>query len=256
MQELINFWKSYYYTEPALNIVLCISLIASLLKRKKFTQLKYIPLYISSLLIVGFCSALYNGHYISHLSFGLADYVDYFFTLIELLIFSHFYYNLTSNIAVKKLVISLNLIFSAFFLYMLITDKEFSSSISVTTKNQVYTIEGIVLLLICLSYFFELFKKPPLSKLKNDPVFWVSTGLLFFLTCTLPFSFLENYIRKYHHNLLYWTYPIFYIFYILLFLMIIRAYLCKPQKHTELSSLTKSALHENSDRMKGDYKIL
>ena len=203
-------------------------------KRKKFHQLKYIPLYVLSLLLVLFFNSMYSTTYINRyqakLFAGLADFLDYSFTLLELIIFSHFYYNLIINPTIKKLILLLNLIFIPFFVYMLIKDEKFYKTISEITQNLVYTTEGIILLLICLSYFIELFKRPPHLNLKNDPVFWVSTGLLFFLSCTLPFSILETQIRKNHSDLIYWMYPIFYIFYILLFLMIIRAYLCKPEK--------------------------
>ncbi len=232
MQNLIEFWKDYYYIEPILDIVLCVTLIISLKKRKKFNNLYYIPLYILSLLLVCIFNALHSLSYAYHLQGlfrGFADYLDYIFTLTELIIFSHFYYNLTNNTTIKKLIVPINLGVFTFFVSLFITDKEFYKSISEKTQNVTYTTEGVILLLLCLSYFIELFKKPPILKLKNEPAFWVSTGLLFFLACTLPFSLLENYIREQHSNLLFWTYPIFYIFYILLFLMIIRAYLCKQK---------------------------
>ena len=167
-----------------------------------------------------------------HYSFfyGLADYIDYSFTLIEMVTFSIFFYQLITKIIVKKLIIISNIFFSLFFIYMLTIDPGFYASISETTQSRVYTAEGVILLMICLFYFIDFFKKPPNLNLNNEPVFWVSTGLLFFLTCTLPYSLLENYIRKKFPDLILTSYSIFYIFYILLFLMIIRAYLCKPEK--------------------------
>lgn len=227
MQDLISFWKANYYTTLLLSIVLCVTFIISLKNRKKFQLLKYIPLYTITLFLVCLSSDLHSAsHIITFLR--LTHYLDYFFTLLELIIFSHFYYYLINNRIIKKTIIPVNLAFFVFYVYMLVQDESFYKAVSEKTQTIVYTIEGLILLLVCLTYFIELFKKPAYLNLKNDPAFWVSTGLLFFLTCTLPFSVLENYITN--SELISWLYPIFYIFYILLFSMIIRAYLCTREK--------------------------
>lgn len=251
MQDLINFWEKFYFIEPVLGIVLCIALTISIKNRKKFNHLQYISLYVISLLLVCIFNALYvisyTNRYHADLFSVFADYSDYFFTLVELIIFSHFYYNLIHSTIFKKIILLLNLMFLPFFVYMLAEDKEFYAAISEKTQNIVYTVEGVVLLPICLSYFMELFRRPASLNLKNDPSFWISTGLLFFLACTLPFSVLENHVRKNYSQLMYWMYPIFYIFYILLFLMIIRAYLCKPEKIVVISLSPKSSKGLKSD---------
>lgn len=230
MKDLIRYWKVHYYTEPLLCIVLCITLLVSLKNKKKFSSLKYIPLYTITLLLVALC-AIYNiNRTVIFLFF--AHHLDYFFTLLELLIFSHFYYHLINNHPIKKAIILTNLASFILYIYLLLEDKDFHVSISEKTQNIAYTVEGVILLLICLTYLTNIFKKPSYLNLKNDPVFWISTGLFFFLTCTLPFSILENYIDKNYLNSTAWLYSIFYIFYTLLFLMIIRAYLCKPETKT------------------------
>ncbi len=157
---------------------------------------------------------------------SLNEYSDYFFTLFEMVIFSHIYYQLIDNNTIKKVILLVNVLFISFFLYMLLQDKDFPEYISQPTQEKVYTVEGILLLPICISYFIQLFRKPPSLNLKNEPGFWISIGLLFFLTCTLPYSILENYVSKRSFFLLLQLYSIFYIFYIFLFLTIIRAYLC------------------------------
>ena len=231
MQELIRYWKVHYYTELMLCIVLCITFIISLKNKKKFSLFKYIPLYTITLFLVALLCAMYNITRIV-LYLHLAHYLDYFFTLLELLIFSHFYYHLINTRPIKKAIILTNLSFLILYIYLLFEDEDFHVSISEKTQNIAYTVEGIILLFICLTYLTNIFKRPPHLNLKNDPAFWISTGLFFFLTCTLPFSILENYIDQKYLNSTAWLYAIFYIFYILLFLMIIRAYLCKPETKT------------------------
>lgn len=232
MRSLIKHWNAHYYTEPMLILVLCIAFIISIKNRKKSKVLKFIPFYIMSLIIDFILSSIFfltrESNSQSKLFLGISSYADYLFTLVEMTIFSHFYLQLIYNRIAKKIIIFLNIFFLIFFIYKLLEDKDFYHHISEDTQSIVYTVEGIILLLICIFYFFELFSRTPHLDLKNEPVFWVSTGLLFFLACTLPYSLLENYIDKNYPD--YFLYSIFYIFYMLLFLMIIRAYLCKPEK--------------------------
>ena len=109
---------------------------------------------------------------------------------------------------------------------MAVLDNHFPNGTSEITQSKVYTVEAVLLLLICLIYFFQVFRELPYIDIKNESIFWISAGLLFFVTCTLPHSILENYIFKNHSSFSFSLNAIFYIFYTLLFLMIIRAYCC------------------------------
>jgi len=229
MQNLITIWEKSYYTEPLLMLVLSIALIIAIQKRKKYKILNRMPVYMISLLMVFISGAASDVKYHSKLFLGLSEYLDYGFTFVEMVTFSLFYYQLIGNIIVKKLIILSNIFFCLFFIYMFFMDKGFYHNLSQVIQSEVYTIEAIILLMICLFYFIEMFKKLPYLNLKNEPVFWISTGLLFFLACTLPYSLLEGHLRRTFQRS-YPLYSIFYIFYIILFLMIIRAYLCKPAK--------------------------
>ncbi len=234
MESLLEIWEKSFYTEPLLLLVLCSALIISIQKRKKHKMLNQIPIYIVSLLIVFISGAAYNvsldAKYHSTFFLGLCDYIDYSFTFVEMVIFSLFYYQMIQSLIVKRLIIFSNVIFVPFFLYMLSKDQKFYHAISENTQSKVYTVEGMILLMVCLFYFIEMFKKPSYLNLKNEPAFWISTGVLYFFACTLPYSILEIHIRKNFPDFILSSYGIFYIFYTLLFLMIIRAYLCKPEK--------------------------
>ena len=229
MQRLINTWEKFYYTEPLLLAVLCLALVISIQKRKKYKILKSLPVYIIALLIVFIFTYLIDAN-LSYQIVKLGEYIDYGFTIVEIVIFSLFFYKSIDNLVVKQLIIIFNIAFIIFSFYMFFAEQGFYQTISQITQSTVYTIEGAILLMICVFYFIELFKKPIILNLKNEPAFWISTGVLFFFACTLPYSILENYISRNYSELYYRLYSIFYIFYILLFLMIIRAYLCKAEK--------------------------
>jgi len=236
MQHILNDWQDHFYTSALQLFLLIIVLILSVKLRKKFIQLKYFTLYAITLLFDYLF--LYLSYVAGDLNYhrdffrGLSAYIDYLFTLFELIIFSHFYYGVVNAISIKKLLLIFNILFLFFFIYMAITDKYFYQTISEPTQSIVYTVESIILIFPCSWYFIELFKKVPVVDLKNEPSFWISTGVFFLMACTLPYSLLENHIRKNYPNSLVTSYSIFHVFYILLFLMIFRAYLCKPTKTT------------------------
>lgn len=232
MNNLLESWSHQYYLEPFLCMLLIITSMVAYKYKTAHKIMKHIPVYIISLLIVyisgSFSSYLSDSNSFKIILAVIASYCDYFFIPLELIIFSRIYYQLIVNSKFKTAIVLTNVIFIFYFLYKLIEDKQFPLGTTDRTQAEVYVMEGAILLPSCLFYFIELFLKQSNLSLKNEPAFWLSTGLLFFLGCTLPYSILENYLRTNNFTLLPTSYTIYYVFYILLFIMIIKAYLCKP----------------------------
>ncbi len=231
MEKIYLHWKVCFFTEAILVMLLFVALWISLKNRKKHAEMKFFPFYISCLLTVFFsvytslCSSIAYQFTVSR--FNFSNYIDYFFILIELFVFTHFFSKIISNRKIKLILICLSTAFIPYFFIELYSDRYFPRSISETIQSRVYTVESLILLFPCFVYFYELFKKAPTLDLKNEPSFWIVTGWSFFATCTLPYSLMENYLRQNHSALMTELYSVFYIFYSLLFIMIIRAYLCK-----------------------------
>ena len=96
----------------------------------------------------------------------------------------------------------------------------------VLSLTNLFTIQAVSLLIICISYYIKIFKDAPDLILLNEPSFWIITGLTFFMLSTLPFSLISPYLIR--NTVLYRNlFSIFFIFYCILFLMIIRAFLCR-----------------------------
>lgn len=233
MIELANKWARSFYTESVLLIVLLISLLVALRNRKRHTILSNVEFYITGLLFVYLSSYLeFFGIKEQELPYKISYsfYLDYLFTLLEFVIFFDFFTTILKTQKVTKLFIIIKGLFIAYFFVELFFDYQFPQKVSEYTQARVYTVEAIILLIPCILYFVEIFRTLPYLKLTDQPSFWITTGLFFFLICTLPYSLLENYLRKYYHDIMMQLYSIFYLFYILFFVMIIRAYLCKPVK--------------------------
>lgn len=192
----------------------------------------YILLFIIEI-FSDYAAAFLHYHKIFNLRrFNFVCYLDYLLTLIELLTFIVFFHSAIKNNKSKKILILASSIFFIYFLFELFLNPEFPANVSDNTQSRVYTLEAIILLGGCGFYFIEVFKDFPFSNIKTEPSFWVATGLLFFLSCTLPYSLIENYLRKAQYQLMLNFYSVFYLFYILLFSLIIKAYLCQNKKLT------------------------
>ena len=56
-----------------------------------------------------------------------------------------------------------------------------------------YSLGCLLIVMFCIYYFLELFRVPKSVKLKNNPAFWICSGLLFFYCCGFPLYALINY---------------------------------------------------------------
>jgi hypothetical protein len=63
-----------------------------------------------------------------------------------------------------------------------------------TFHTMTYSIGCLLIVVISMYYFYELFQRPNSIDLKKEPAFWIATGLLFFYICTLPILGALNYL--------------------------------------------------------------
>src|SRR5436190_24361323 len=107
MERLIARWQHTNYMEPLLCFILCTTFIVALANQKKHRTLRHIPLYITAFLLAILATLLpyfILNKYYKELLLCISNYLDYFFTLVEILIFSHFFYQIINNHLVKRLI--------------------------------------------------------------------------------------------------------------------------------------------------------
>jgi hypothetical protein len=176
--------------------------------------------------ILFFQTTFFKEKEIKSLAIDISIYGDFLFTLIEFCIFMRLF-NRVINGPSKILLTLIELAFLATSFFLLFTNVKHDGISFVSTLEEIYLIESILLLLPCIMYFIQIFNSIQPLSLIQDGFFWVITGLTFFLISTLPFSYLMNYLRKENFEIYMYLYSIVYLFYCLLFVMIIRGILCK-----------------------------
>lgn len=84
---------------------------------------------------------------------------------------------------VKKIIwITIVLYFLATMINIVFIQKLHTSSFNTVTHSLGFSI----IVVFCIYYFLELFRFPKAINLKNNPAFWICTGLLFFCACGFP----------------------------------------------------------------------
>jgi hypothetical protein len=232
MDALLNAWRNSFYTEPLLFLVIVVAFVISVKKRRVLPILKFVPVYFAMfavlflLLFLGL-AVLRGGRYYN--MFLLVDkYAEFVLTVTELIVFSDILAKVIKHKLIKRLVRSGTVIMAVVFVVYLIVDIFNYNGPRSITNQRLYIIESLFFLSSCIVYMIELFRFPPYFKLVEQPSFWVVTGLFFFVVSTLPVTLLLNYLKQISYDLYAHFFSIIYLSYILLFIMICKAYLCKP----------------------------
>ena len=58
-----------------------------------------------------------------------------------------------------------------------------------------YSLGCLLIVSFCIYYFLELFRLPKSVELKNNPAFWICSGLLFYYCCGFPLFGLINFVN-------------------------------------------------------------
>jgi hypothetical protein len=144
------------------------------------------------------------------------------FMLFEFIVCNYFILQHLSSVRRRKLVKINALIYFCFLLWVGVRHYQ------LIYQSTFFFFESIFLVLPCLLYFYEQFVNMYPEPLKNQPSFWIITGILFLNATSIPMLLTEGLLRKYYSAAL----CLNYILYSILFILIIRAYLCTPVKQS------------------------
>ncbi len=220
---MYNFISSTLFTVVA-NILAAFVLTVVILKyRKNKNELQiFLPYAVISVLQTLFTIIIvsYNPLNLDNTSF-----VEYFinlFTVLEILIFSFFFYSIFQSKFVRQAIITVCGLFLLWFFYLWIYKGQMNIISDLPT-----VFETFFFISLCLFYFYELFKHPPTVRLVQSSTFWAVTGI--FLLCSLLFPLflfkdeLLNVLPTIYLNF----YAVNHIGYTVLFFCLIKATLCK-----------------------------
>jgi hypothetical protein len=232
LENLFKYWAASYFLDSLTVLTALIGFIIFVLKKKKeniaYNFLYYFIAYIF-LKSIFFVHPLLPDLLSPQEWFIIEELADYIFTLLEFLIFYNFFRKVLNFSFHKKILTIIFYVFiisgcSILFYNIVAFDK-----VQISFITFLFNMQAISLLVPSIFYYIEIFKSKPILNLFRDGSFWIVTGLSFFMITTLPSSLLLNSFYKSNVKVFLNTFFLFYIFYIILFSMIIRAYLCNPK---------------------------
>ena len=181
-----------------------------------YSYLRFFPPFLFTTIIVEFLGTYLASARRSNLSlynfFSVFEFCFYFF-VISLII---------SNKKMKKAVI----VAMAMYFVIAITNIIFIQKLK-AFHTVTYAFGCLVIVAACVYYFFELFKLPKSVKLKNNPAFWICSGLLFFYCCGFPLYGMFNFLSGISRLIIRNFYSIIVILNIFLYSLFTIGFLCR-----------------------------
>ena len=225
MNAVMDYFRNNYYIGLLAHLFAIVAIF--IVRRQKRRELKifelYLLVYIFNELPFYIATALFQS--VNRTILFISGLEDYLFTVFEFFVFYVYIYKAlegTNRSVIRLLSLVYYLTSAVVFLKVLIVDR-----FSLEVLQNAFILQAILLLFLCVLYFLKIFNSKPTLDLINEPSFWIITGLTCCLLCTFPLTLLLNNIFQKNYLLYSHLFSIFYFFYVILFIMIIRASLCK-----------------------------
>ena len=232
MERITDIWVSVYFTEPILLNVILLTFIISIIKRKKQPSFRWLPFYLGIFLLFFLADYAYTILKFPADQERFQRYqreVNFYITFLEMFVFTAFFFSELRSAILRKTLRAVCICTAAIFVLIYANTHLNHGFMTYSRLNIAYIVQLATLLIASAMYFVQLFREPPVSNLRNLPGFWIATGLSFYSLCTLPITIANTYFFQPARERIYVNlYSIIYIFYILLFILIIRSYLCRP----------------------------
>jgi hypothetical protein len=211
---------SQYFFSDSLGIILSIiAFIVGLKHYKEPKELRIITYYSGVAVaydIIGTYFQLLN-----NLTVGIVG--ESILSVIEFIIFCIYLYRAISSHRMRAIIKFFYWTFPALLFFAWIKWKRLDM------PTLAYVLDALYLIVPCLVYFYELFTTSKLLFLKNHPSFWIVTGILFYNSCTIPLFLLTGYFARKAPSYEHLISSLNYILYSILYLLFIRAYLCRTK---------------------------
>lgn len=213
------------FTPPPYIYVIAVSFLASLTVFYKLKSsdayLRWFPPFLLATLI-----AELTGAYLNYLQtpnillYNLFSTVEFcfYFWIINLVI---------SNVRVKKAILIVSILYAVTTLVNI-----FFIQGTRTFHTMTYALGCLIVVIFCIYYFLELFRLPKSIQLKNNPAFWICSGLLFFYCCGFPMFGLTNVLSGISRMLVRNLVEILNILNIFLYSLFTIAFLCRNRRYT------------------------
>ncbi|HTE28316.1 hypothetical protein [Flavitalea sp.] len=182
-----NLLRIYWLFAVIMLTLALIALLVGIVKWRKGDNSRttlLIVLYLLALLFQGFLSMslAYWGHVNGDHSIDALS--GNIFMIVEFLIFNILFFNMVRSPKARTVIKCFVILFPIICIIYWTRTAELTKDFYTLSVLEIF-----YLISICLVYFYELFSQPPTRTLTKEKDFWIATGTLFYLVCSVP-SFL------------------------------------------------------------------
>lgn len=231
MKLMLTYFEENYYTDPLSFILAVLGVVLSFKLGEQSKRIRIFRYYLLGYMLLK--SITYSTAFSFQTSLEAAIYqvqfnTDFWFTLLEYFVFAYF----LSPYIDRKIIYLVSVCFAtvAFERYVrMLMSGSATSGEGILLDT--YLIQALSLLVLCINYYITIYRNKNNLVLEEEPSFWIATGLTFFMVSTLPFSIFSRYLHTTAYPAFRELYSIFYLFYSLLFLIIIKAFTCERPEY-------------------------
>lgn len=191
--------------------------------RNRFGEMKFLLIY-SAASFAEICISPIHTYIPWWRKEGIPNMLVNLFLFIEFIILYHYYLQIIRQVKVRIILRIVGLIYLSSMILIWWLKGAFNKSPEIFFVPQ-----AILVLPPSLYYFIEIIRNPLSNDLKSEPTFWVVIGILLYFGCTLPLFLLDT-IFNFFKFLEKDVYAINCVCYGLLYLSIIKAFLCKKRE--------------------------
>jgi hypothetical protein len=119
-----------------------------------------------------------------------SNYLYNFFSAVEFLFYMYVLREIIQSVKAKKVILYVAWIYALLGIANALFIQKLASYNSVT-----YALGCLLIALISIYYFFELFQSMSSVSLVRMPAFWICAGLLFYYTCSFPLYSMANFMK-------------------------------------------------------------
>lgn len=218
------------FVPPYLYIIAVSFLISLTVYYKPDPRYNYLKLF-APFLLATFCAEFYGNYLVYKNRPNIVLYN--FFSAFEF-----FFYVFILSIVISKPRIKLLTRITAFAYIILAVGNILFVQGMKSFHTVTYSLGCLLVVIFCIYYFLELFRVPKSVALKNNPAFWICSGLLFFYCCSFPLYSLVNFWGSNIPPFIFQNFDaIFAILNIFLYSLFSISFLClRTRRYTSLSS--------------------
>jgi hypothetical protein len=213
----------YVATEIMVMLTSLYAAIYGVIYRNRFAEMRFLFIYPAASFTETFMSPIHA--YFPHWQkIGTPEMFVNVFLLIEFTVLYHYYLQIIHQKKIRALLRIAGLAYISIMILIWLIENTFNKSPEIFFVPQ-----AVLILPPSFYYFLETLKKPFITDIKSEPNFWIMIGIMLYFGCTLPLFLLDSIFNFYKFSSRD-VYTINCFCYVLLYLLMIKAFLCKKRE--------------------------